>query len=205
MNNESIDTEYAILENIYDFSEQELPLRQRDMAQIAGTSLGMTNSILKRLVRKGWITVQKLNSRNIQYAITIDGMNEIIHRSYHYFKRTIRNVVFYKEKIDEAIYGAKRKNFTTVLLIGVSDLDFIVEHACIRHGMTFLKVVDADIAREALGESTLAVYAETIPLTNAEGKKNALYLSRMVIGKPPAKSEGDRRDEEKKRKIGQIL
>ncbi|MDR2028825.1 MAG: transcriptional regulator [Treponema sp.] len=194
MNNESIDTEYAILENIYDFSEQELPLRQRDMAQIAGTSLGMTNSILKRLVRKGWITVQKLNSRKIQYAITLDGMNEIIHRSYYYFKRTIRNVVFYKEKIDEAIYGAKRKNFTTVLLIGVSDLDFIVEHACHRHGMTFLKVVDADIAREALGEATLAVYAETIPPAKVEGKKNALYLARMVIGKPAGKTGGDRKD-----------
>jgi DNA-binding MarR family transcriptional regulator len=183
MNNESIDTEYLILENIYDFSEQELPLRQRDMAQIAGTSLGMTNSILKRLARKGWITVRKLNSRNIQYAITLDGMNEIIRRSYRYFKRTIRNVVFYKEKIDEAIYGAKRKNFTTVLLIGVSDLDFIVEHACQRHGISFLKVVDADTAREALGqgETTLAVYAETIPVTKAG--KNALYLSRMLIGK----------------------
>jgi hypothetical protein len=143
----------------------------------------MTNAILKRLVRKGWITVKKMNSRKIQYAITLDGMNEIVHRSYRYFKRTIRNVVFYKEKIDEAIYRAKLKNFTTVLLIGISDLEFIVEHACHRHGMTFLKVVDADIAREAQGETTLAVYAETIPITRPEKKKNALYLSRMLIGK----------------------
>jgi hypothetical protein len=116
-------------------------------------------------------------------------MNEIIHRSYRYFKRTIRNVVFYKEKIDEAIYGAKRRNFTTVLLIGVSDLEFIVEHTCHRHGMSFLKVVDADIAREALGEATLAVYAETIPVTKAGERKNALYLSRMLIGKTAAEEE----------------
>jgi DNA-binding MarR family transcriptional regulator len=183
MTNESIDTEYVILENIYDSSEQEIPLRQRDLAQIAGTSLGMTNSILKRLAQKGWITVKKLNSRNIQYAITLDGVNEIIHRSYRYFKRTIRNVVFYKDRIDEAIYGAKRKNCTTVLLIGVSDLEFIVEHACHRHGLSFLKVVEADTVRETLRDAALAVYAETIPAPAAERKKNALYLSRMVIQK----------------------
>jgi DNA-binding MarR family transcriptional regulator len=94
--NESIDTEFIILENIYDSSEQHTRLCQRDMAQIAGTSLGMTNSILKRLAKRGWISVKKLNSRNIQYAVTLEGINEIIHRSYGYFKRTIRNVVFYQ-------------------------------------------------------------------------------------------------------------
>jgi len=33
-----------------------------------GLSLGMTNAILKRLAAKGWITVRKVNNRNIRYA-----------------------------------------------------------------------------------------------------------------------------------------
>ncbi|MDR2738584.1 MAG: transcriptional regulator, partial [Treponema sp.] len=94
--NKSPDIEYVILEKLYDSSESRLPLHQRDMAQMARTSLGMANSILKRLAHKGWITIKKLNSRNIQYAVTMEGMNEIIRRSYGYFKRTIRNVFFYK-------------------------------------------------------------------------------------------------------------
>ncbi|MDR1058747.1 MAG: MarR family transcriptional regulator, partial [Treponema sp.] len=123
---ELIDSEYVILENIYDLAEHRTPLRQRELAQIAGTSLGMTNSILKRLARKGFITIKKLNSRNIRYAVTIEGINEILHRSYGYFKRTIRNAVFYRDSLDEIIHWAKRKNISTVLLVGVSDLDFIV-------------------------------------------------------------------------------
>jgi DNA-binding MarR family transcriptional regulator len=181
MNNQSIDTEFIILENIYDSSEQSL--RQRDLAQIAGTSLGMTNVILKRLAKKGWITIKKLNNRNIQYAVTLEGINEIIHRSYRYFKRTIGNIVFYKDRIDDAIFRAKSRNITTVLLIGVSDLDFIVEHACQRHGLSFFKVVDTQTSIHALEANTLAVYAETLPVTALPVQKNTLSLSRMVIEK----------------------
>jgi DNA-binding MarR family transcriptional regulator len=181
MNNDSIDTEYLILENIYDSTRQKNPLRQRDLAQTAGTSLGMTNSILKRLVQKGWITAKKLNSRNIQYAVTLEGINEIIHRSYRYFKRTIKNVVFYKDTIDEIIQKAKRKSVNAVLLIGVSDLDFIVEHACHRCGLSFLKTADTAKAVQALDDHIFAVFAETVPDSAYPASKNALYLSRLLI------------------------
>jgi DNA-binding MarR family transcriptional regulator len=181
MNNQSADTEYIILENIYDFSRQKQVLRQRDLAQIAGTSLGMTNSILKRLAQKGWITVKKLNSRNIQYAVTLEGINEILHRSYGFFKRTIKNVVFYKDRIDEIIQKAKRKNISAVLLVGVSDLDFIVEHSCHRYGLSFLKTADAETAVQALGDQIFAVFAENIPDTAHAASKNTLFLSRMLM------------------------
>jgi predicted transcriptional regulator len=190
MNVEVVDTEFIILENIYDSSEQDTPLRQRDLAQIAGTSLGMTNSILKRLARKGWISIKKLNSRNIQYAITLEGINEIIHRSYGYFKRTIKNVVFYKDRIDEAFFQAKNHNVSTVLLIGTSDLEFILEHVCQRHGLSLFKVSDDRIALHALRKNTLVVYAETIPVVKTVDKKNILYLSRMVIEKTVETEKG---------------
>ncbi|HON14399.1 MAG TPA: transcriptional regulator, partial [Treponema sp.] len=96
MNSEYIDPELTILETIYDSSRQASSVKQRDLAYTAGTSLGMTNAILKRLTQKGWITIKKVNSRNIQYAVTPDGINEIARRSYRYFKRTIRNVVMYR-------------------------------------------------------------------------------------------------------------
>jgi DNA-binding MarR family transcriptional regulator len=192
MPHETIDTEFVILENIYDSSEQEVPLRQRDLARIAGASLGMTNSILKRLVKRGWISIKKLNNRNIQYVITLEGMNEIIHRSYRYFKRTIRNVVYHKDRIDEAILTAKKNNFIAVLLIGSSDLEFIVEHACQYYGLSFLKTVDPDTASPIHEETILKVYSETIPapgkseistrpVQGASVQQNILYLSRIIL------------------------
>lgn len=179
MNIESIDTEYIILENLYDSPDRGL--HQRDIALTAGTSLGMTNFILKRLAQKGWITVQKINSRNIRYAVTPDGTKEILHRSYGYFKRTIKNVVSYKDAIDEVIFRAKQKNINAVLMVGISDLDFIVEHTCYRYGLSFLKSVDIDTALQAMDRYTFAVFAENIPESGFTLRKNTLFLSRMVM------------------------
>jgi DNA-binding MarR family transcriptional regulator len=187
METEAPDTEFIILENIYDSLEQEISPRQRDLAQHAGTSLGMTNSILKRLAKKGWITIKKINSRSIQYAITLEGLNEIIHRSYRYFKRTIKNVVFYKDRIDEAIIGAKKKNLTAALLVGVSDLEFIVEHSCQYYGLSFFKTTEMSTLK-SLSDKTLVVYSETIPVEkvnqNAASKRHTLCLFRIMMKNP---------------------
>lgn len=184
------DSELIILENIYGSGGQAL--HQRDLARIAGTSLGMTNSILKRLVQKGFITVKKLNSRNIQYAVTIEGINEILHRSYRYFKRTIKNIVFYKDTLDERIQQAKRRRINAVLLVGISDLDFIIEHACHRCGVSFLKAVDIQTAAEAMDDRTFTVYAEHIPEPSG-APKNTLYLSSILLSGPESSAGSETR------------
>jgi DNA-binding MarR family transcriptional regulator len=186
MINETTDIEFIILENIYGSSSQDIPLRQRDLAQIAGASLGMTNAILKRLAKKGWISIKKLNSRNIQYVITLEGINEIFHRSYGYFKRTIRNVVFFKDRIDEVVNNAKKKNYTALLLVGISDLEFILEHSCQRQGLDFLTTQDPAGPTADQTRKFFLVYAENIaPLEQRPLKKNVLYLSRIALGSKP--------------------
>jgi DNA-binding MarR family transcriptional regulator len=207
--NLAVDTEYIILENIYDSAGQQSPLRQRDLAQIAGASLGMTNSILKRLAQKGWITVKKLNNRNIKYAITLEGFNEIIHRSYRYFKQTVKNLVYFKDILEDQVYQAKQKKIHTVILIGESDLDFIVEHACRRWGLTFLGLRENENEVYNPLQKSLKIYAESIPWESKyEGKislskKNAIaekqgtdvfYLSRLIIKQAAVSESGEIED-----------
>ncbi|MCL2832355.1 MAG: MarR family transcriptional regulator [Treponema sp.] len=187
VHNPAIDTEYLILENIYGSGEQKKILRQRDLAHKTGTSLGMTNAILRRLAQKGWITIKKLNCRNIQYAVTLEGINEIIYRSYNYFKQTIRNAVYYKEKLDKIIKQAKSSSISAVVLIGASDLDFIIEHACQCCGISFLKAAGPDTANTNTAntnpQNTLRIYSETINylLSTADNCENVLYLSKLLI------------------------
>jgi len=178
-----IDAEYMILENIYDSGTQKSNIRQRDLALIAGASLGMTNSILKRLAEKGWITIKKLNSRKMQYTVTIDGINEIVHRSYRYFKKTIKNVVYYREILENLVYQAKQKKIETVILVGKSDLDFIVEHSCNRWELNFRKIPNSEPDNDKTLLHVLKIYAENInePLTVKEDKTNAFYLSRLIM------------------------
>lgn len=174
------DAELAILENIYVSGKSSAIVRQRDLAAAAGASLGMTNAILKRLTQRGMIAVRKLNSRNVHYAITPAGVNEIAKRSYRYFKRTIRNVVFYRDRIDEAVSRAKVKGVQAVLLIGVSDLDFIVEHSCDRHGLPFLKAVEAGVAAAARRDKVLTIHAEGIEPPESVGED--MFLATILSG-----------------------
>jgi len=195
----SSDAEFLILENIYGSASQKEPIRQRDLAQIAGASLGMTNSILKRLAQKGWIKVKKLNSRNIQYAITLEGINEIIHRSYRYFRKTIKNVVYYKDILDELILQASQNNTDTVALVGASDLDFIVEHICHNRDLRFIKITNPEEADDYNNPKTLWIFSENISeasdtdyganllfTRNPDNQSNSFYLSRLIIGQAAA-------------------
>ena len=183
MHSESIDTaEYLILENIYSSTPQKSQLKQRELARIARTSLGMTNSILKRLTQRGWISIKKINSRNIRYAVTIDGINEIIKRSYGYFKRTINNITFYRDTIDEYLKKATQKKINTVILIGPSDLEFILEHCCHRYGLSFLKSANQEIAYKKT--DTITVFSENIPAIKDEGLPYKLFLYDLLLKSP---------------------
>jgi len=136
--NESIsiqhhDKELEILRNIYRHEE----IHQRDIAEIVGLSLGMTNAIMKRLAVKGFLTVRKVNNRNIMYAVSPSGVEEIAKRSYKYFKRTIKNIVFYKNSIEILVKDVRKEGYEKVVLIGESDVDFIVEHLCHKYGLKY--------------------------------------------------------------------
>jgi predicted transcriptional regulator len=188
MNGKTIDSEYIILENIYDSAVQKTPpLRQRALAQIAGTSLGMTNSILKRLAKKGWIIIKKLNSRNIQYAVTLEGLNEIIRRSYRYFKRTIKNAVFYKDSLEDIVKNALGRNVHEVLLVGGSDLDFIIEHVCRRYGLSFIRsgnnAEDSPSGQNESSAGTLRIYSENYSEQQPGEKQtnNRVFLSSLIM------------------------
>lgn len=115
---------------------------QRDIARALNMSVGMTNAIIKRLAAKGWLVINKVNGRNLSYVLTPEGTKEVAKRSYRYLRRTIGNVVRWKDAIDAEVVKAKEAGCSRVLLVGDSDLDFIVEHAANRHGLVFVRSFD---------------------------------------------------------------
>jgi DNA-binding MarR family transcriptional regulator len=141
---ETLDTtaekEIEVLETIHHADENDRQVVQRDIAHIVGVSIGMTNAIIKRLAKKGLLTIRKVNNRNVRYALSPEGMRVLSEKSYRYFKRTIKNVVYYKEQIGDAVYAAAENGYDTVVLVGESDLDFIVEHFCYKYGLGYRRV-----------------------------------------------------------------
>lgn len=135
------DKEAIILEHIY----YNNSLKQRELADKAGISLGMTNAILKRLIEKGWLMTKRLNSRNISYVVSPAGLEEIFKRCYRYFKRTIDDIHLYKEEIEQLVAKAEEMGYKTLALVGKSDLDFLVEYACDKAGLIFNRINETQI------------------------------------------------------------
>lgn len=156
--------ELEILEHIYHGQET---VRQRDLARIVGLSLGMTNAILKRLVLRGWISVRKINNRNIHYVVTPNGIDQITRRSYRFIKRTIKNVVYYKDAILDLLAEVKARGFTGVVLVGPSDLDFVVEHACHVHG---LELIHDERREMQKGQKVFLLYSESYLPDSSDGR-----------------------------------
>jgi DNA-binding MarR family transcriptional regulator len=177
---DTADHEYALLESIYHHQEAR-PVRQRDLAKIVGISLGMTNVILRKLAQKGWVIVRRINSRNIQYAVTPSGIDEISRRSYKFFKKTIRNVVYYKDALERFLLSAKAKNFHAIVLVGKSDFDFVLAFLCQKHKLEFTQSETS-----AGAEGALLAYAEDIeyspPENGAATRPDGVYLHDILIG-----------------------
>lgn len=179
------DAELAILENIYASQRRERPLTQRELAEATGLSLGMTNALLKRFAEKGWVMLKRLNARSIQYALSPDGVSEIARRSYRYFRRTARSAAMYRDILESFAMSLKRKGAHRVVLAGASDLDFILEYACERHGLTFVKGSDAaKAARLADDSSTILICAEDEETLSAHGQ--VYRLSDVLVAASPS-------------------
>ena len=110
---------------------------QRDMAEAIGMSLGMTNLLLKELSAKGWMLMRKFSPRKVQYVLTPEGMKELSRRSYRYLKKSIRNVADCRAQLEALVLRAKGSGAVGVHLVGGSDLDFVLEHLCRQHSLSF--------------------------------------------------------------------
>jgi DNA-binding MarR family transcriptional regulator len=174
----SAETEIDLLEKILESSSD---IRQRDLARIIGLSLGMANAILKRLVQKGLLKIQKVNNRNIQYVVSPKGMERIARRSYRYFRQTVKNVVYYKEAIEELLRRIESQGFTEVVLVGASDLDFIVEPLCAKHHLALRRTNKAGPERN--GQRFL-LYSEKYLNTPPAGPHSALLRRLILLSRP---------------------
>ncbi len=137
------DSEFLLLSSIKDLTARQRDISQRDLARAINLSLGMTNVLLKRLSQKGFILIQKISSRNVTYALTPEGMNEVAGRTYRYLKRTMKTVVTYKEAVVTIAREARSRGFDSLALLGRSDIDFIIEYAAQAAGLEYLQLEKA--------------------------------------------------------------
>ena len=74
----------------------------------------------------------------------LSGDLQLTRRTAGYFQRASRSVERYRDRLESFAIEAKRKGAGTVVLVGSSEIEFLLEYVCERHGLIFVRTADPD-------------------------------------------------------------
>lgn len=135
------DLDFKLLKFILEKNKKNEGFTQREIAEALEISLGMVNNILKKVLKKGFILVSRINSRKINYILSKKGLNIIYNKSVRYFKTLAKNAFLFKKVLCELIGDLKQKNYTKIILIGESSVDFVIEYCCQKNKIEFKQIL----------------------------------------------------------------
>ena len=97
-------------------------ITQRKLSERVGIALGVTNSYVRRLVRKGHLKASTLPRNRLKYFVTPSGLALKARLTYEYVAGSLR---FYQEartRLKEALERLEREGVTRIAFLGAGDL-----------------------------------------------------------------------------------
>jgi DNA-binding MarR family transcriptional regulator len=165
------DSELSVLHTIRESEASAGRLTQRELALRTGISLGMVNALLKRLAKRGWVKLSTISAKTIQYTLTPMGISELTRRTASYFLRASRGAELYRDRLEFFAIEAKRCGAETIVLVGPSEIEFLVAYVCERHGLVFVRSADPEKAK-SLGrkEGVLLLLSESLDASTFDAR-----------------------------------
>lgn len=102
-------------------------ITQRQISQHTGLSLGLTNIILKRLTKTGYIKVTQLTPKKMHYILTRKGLAEKARKSYNYVLKTIKEIKNIQNNIQNLLLNAYRDGNKKIGVLGNNELTEIIK------------------------------------------------------------------------------
>ena len=110
---------------------------QRALSRHMNLSLGMINMLIRRLISKGYIRIEQLNKRKVQYILTPKGFSEKMQKSVKYTMKTINSIGLIKNRVKEVMLELHKDGVRDFHYFGNPDINIIVE-------MVFKEEFDGD-------------------------------------------------------------
>lgn len=135
--NELTKNDLVVLETL---SNSTRAVSQRDLSRRTGLSLGLVNSVIRKLVHTGFVRTSQLNRRQIEYLLTSNGFSHAVRKSYHYIVDTVKRYHDMHERLKVVIEGLRAKGFTDFYLVGVGELAEFVRVFFAEDGMREIRL-----------------------------------------------------------------
>ncbi|MCA9399735.1 MAG: winged helix-turn-helix transcriptional regulator [Candidatus Omnitrophica bacterium] len=105
----------------------ELGSNQRDLSRLMDLSLGMVNMLIRRLISKGFIRINQLNKRKVEYLLTPKGFAEKMRKSVQYTFKTVHSISAIKESLKKKLTSVVEEGERNFTILGESDFAILVE------------------------------------------------------------------------------
>lgn len=131
------DSEFLLLNTIYELNQRKADIRQRDLSKTTNLSLGMINNLLRRLEGKGFIQIRKESPKRVLYLLTDNGTRALAGKNCGHLRQMAKAMTLCTSKLVGWIGDAVDKGYTGIAVLGSSDFGFLVEYAALREGVAF--------------------------------------------------------------------
>jgi len=181
------DREEVLTLEILDVIDRQNNLSQRHLASHLGVALGLTNSYLKRCVRKGFIKVSQAPANRYLYYLTPTGFAEKSRLTAQYLSHSLS---FYRKAGESCLHvfdQCERNGWQRLLLCGISDLAEIATLRAMERSITIVGIYNpmseraTFLNRPVWSDFSQAEKHDACMLTDLQAteKSHADLLSRM--------------------------
>ena len=130
-----------ILKILEKAEDERLP-SQRDLAKELNVSLGLVNSFIKRLVKKGYFKITHIPKNRIRYILTPKGAAEKTRLTYLYIQHSYNFYKNARQKLRDLFDELEDKGQRQIVFYGAGDLAEIAYISLQDSGLDLIAVVD---------------------------------------------------------------
>ena len=123
-------------------------LSQRSLAHKLDISLGLTNSILKNLISRGWIKAKKDTGRKLLYLITPQGIANVSRLMYTRFQETLHYYHYTKDLLTAYLMKLYQQGEKTVNIYGTGQLAEITYYAGVSTPLKLNAIITDDPSKK---------------------------------------------------------
>jgi len=117
-------------------------LSQRYLAKQLDISLGLANSFLKRLAKKGYFKVKTVPKNRVKYMLTPKGAIEKTRLTYAYIQYSLKFYRDARHKIKQTLNTLEGRGARDIVFYGISDLTEITHVSLKETSMNLKAIVD---------------------------------------------------------------
>lgn len=141
----------AIIRDLLERIDDSAEINQRALSKELGIALGMTNSYLKRCVKKGWVKINQVPARRYRYYLTPKGFAEKTRLTAEYFTDSLTFFRRARQSFDRLYTDLEERGARRVMLCGADELTEIAVLCALNHRIEVVGVLRGDGRSDSIG------------------------------------------------------